>query len=109
MIYLEPVESVQVESNKPIEAETAAVIKEVDEVKEDENQEEKPESLVVKPEEDVEVMEDPKAYLKEQAKRRRGAQHNELADDFYYDYDSLIFKPVISEESNQPHDLLKLL
>ena len=54
-------------------------------------------------------MAEPDADMQEQAKRRRGAQHQELADDFYYDYDSLIFKPVISEESEQPHDLLKLL
>jgi len=63
-----------------------------------------------KPEgEKEEVEEDPKAYLKEQAKRRNKGDGHTLADDFYYDYESLIFKPVVSDEGKQAPDLLKIL
>ncbi len=60
-------------------------------------------------EEEGKEEEDPKAYLKEQAKRRNKGDDQTLADDFYYDYESLIFKPVVSDDTKQAPDLLKIL
>lgn len=53
--------------------------------------------------------EDPAAYMKEQARRRKPVEIKEIADDFYYDYEEKVFKPLISEESKQSPDLVKLL
>ena len=52
---------------------------------------------------------DPAEYLKDQAKRRKPADIKSIQDDFYYEYESMAFKPVVSKESKQSPDLVKLL
>ncbi len=56
-----------------------------------------------------EEVEDPKAYLKEQAKLRNKGDGIVLADDYYYDYESLVFKPLVSNEEKLSPGLLNLL
>jgi hypothetical protein len=41
-------------------------------------------------------------------KKRVKIEKPQIAEDFYHDYDSLLFKPIISEESNLKNDLLKM-
>lgn len=43
-----------------------------------------------------------------QAKKKREKEKPEIDEAFFYDYNALVFKPVISEESNLSEDLLQL-
>lgn len=42
-------------------------------------------------------------------KRLKGDEKPDMDPEFFYNYDDLVFKPVISEESNLPQNLLELL
>ena len=87
-------------SENPLDEQSEATENTAAEVNEEEGEEKKGTG------EDVE---DTKAYLKDQAKRRNKGDRQMIAEDFYYDYESLIFKPVVSDETKQAPDLLKIL
>lgn len=53
---------------------------------------------------EVEIFEEEKQEF-----RKRKDEKPLIPDDHFYEYDSLIFKPVISEESNLPQNILHLL
>lgn len=44
-----------------------------------------------------------------QSKKKKNAGKPDLEADFFYDYESVLSKPVISEQSNLPENLVQLL
>lgn len=44
-----------------------------------------------------------------QSRKKKANAKPEIEADFFYDYESVLSKPVISEESNLPENLLQLL